>query len=287
LEFCRNQPPPVLPPHHLEPRPPPHALKNGEVYPREGKFFQQLHPIAAAEVWRFYGLCRLMLGGNAPVTQQFTLQGGILFELSTGVIVLLIYELEKMEQLSKAIQSLICISEKEMDAFLERCSLRNFKKQSIISAAGKVPNEVFFIKKGLIRVLILDNSGTEHTIHFAMENQFIADYSSFILKKPAYYSMQALEPLEVVVMPRAAIEWGYENLTQGEKLGRLIAEFYFIYQDNRIKNGYALSPKMRYDHITDVFPNIHNRAPQHMIASYLGITPVHLSRLKKSVSSKN
>jgi hypothetical protein len=99
--------------------------------------------------------------------------------------------------------------------------------------------------------------------------------------------MQALEPLEVVVMPRAAIEWGYENLTQGEKLGRLIAEFYFIYQDNRIKNGYALSPKMRYDHITDVFPNIHNRAPQHMIASYLGITPVHLSRLKKSVSSKN
>lgn len=64
-------------------------------------------------------------------------------------------------------------------------------------------------------------------------------------------------------------------------MGRLIAEWYFIYKDTRIKNLYALTPKERYDQITDVFPNIHNRVPQHMIASYLGITAVHLSRLKK------
>jgi hypothetical protein len=86
----------------------------------------------------------------------------------------------------------------------------------------------------------------------------------------------------VVVLPRPAIEWGYENLAEGQKMGRLIAEYYFIYQDERIKNMYIRTPKQRYDNITEVFPNIHNRAPQHMIASYLGVTPVHLSRLKKS-----
>ena len=119
-------------------------------------------------------------------------------------------------------------------------------------------------------------------MHFAFENQFIADYSAFLLKQPSLYTLQTEEETEVVVMPRAAIDWGYKNLKQGDRLGRLIAEFYFIYQDNRLKNLYARTPKERYDTITEVFPNIHNRVPQHMIASYLGITPVHLSRLKKA-----
>jgi len=90
-----------------------------------------------------------------------------------------------------------------------------------------------------------------------------------------------VEETEVVILPRASIEWGYQNLNEGQKLGRLIAEYYFIYHDNRIKNLYVRTPKERYDNITNIFPNIHNRVPQHMIASYLGITPIHLSRLKK------
>ena len=119
-----------------------------------------------------------------------------------------------------------------------------------------------------------------------MENQFIADYSCFMLRERSLYTLQAIEETEVVIMPRSAIEWGYKDLQQGDKLGRLIAEYYFIYQDNRIKNLYARTPKERYDSITDVFPNIHNRVPQHMIASYLGISPVHLSRLKKAAIKK-
>jgi len=115
-----------------------------------------------------------------------------------------------------------------------------------------------------------------------MENQFIADYSAFILKQPSLYTLRAEEETEAVILPRSAVEWGYKNLKQGDKLGRLIAEFYFIYHDNRLKNFYARTPKERYDTITEIFPNIHNRLPQHMIASYLGITPVHLSRLKKA-----
>ena len=135
---------------------------------------------------------------------------------------------------------------------------------------------------GLVRVIVTDKTGVDHTIHFALENQFIADYSCFMLKQPSLYSLEAVEDTETVILPRAAVEWGYQNLSQGDRLGRLIAEFYFIYQDNRVANMYARTPKERYDSITDVFPNIHNRVPQHMIASYLGITPVHLSRLKKS-----
>jgi hypothetical protein len=102
-----------------------------------------------------------------------------------------------------------------------------------------------------------------------------------MLKTAATNSIQALENTQVIVMPRNAIEWGYQNLSQGDKLGRLIAEYYFVYFDNRLKNQYLYTAAQRYENITKVFPNIHNRVPQHMIASYLGVSPVHLSRLKR------
>jgi hypothetical protein len=79
----------------------------------------------------------------------------------------------------------------------------------------------------------------------ALENQFIADYANFMQKQPSLYTLQAVEETQVVVLPRSAIEWGYKSLTEGQKKGRLIAEFYFIYQDNRIKNMYARTPKQR------------------------------------------
>jgi signal-transduction protein with cAMP-binding, CBS, and nucleotidyltransferase domain len=189
-----------------------------------------------------------------------------------------------MEQLRQVMKQMINIPEDEINSFLSQTIPKTFKRQETLSRPKAVPNEIFFINKGLIRVIITDNEGSEHTIHFALENQFIADYSCFIQKQPSLYSLQAVEETEVVVLPRSAIEWGYKNLKEGQKMGRLIAEFYFIYQDDRIKNQYARTPKERYDSITEVFPNIHNRVPQHMIASYLGISPVHLSRLKKSES---
>lgn len=188
-----------------------------------------------------------------------------------------------MQQLIQEIRRMIKVSDDELNNFLTPCILKNFKRYEIVSRPGIIPNEIFFINKGLIRVIVTDNDGIEHSLHFAMENQFIADYSAFITKQSSLYTLRTEEDTEVVVMPRATIEWGYKNLQCGDRLGRLIAEFYFIYQDNRLKNLYARSPKERYDTITDVFANIHNRVPQHMIASYLGITPVHLSRLKKPV----
>jgi CRP-like cAMP-binding protein len=176
---------------------------------------------------------------------------------------------------------MIQVSEADLDVLLEPAVVKLFKRREFLSTPGIIPNEIFFINKGLIRVLITDSLGVEHTLHFAIENQFIADYSNFIQQKPALYTLQALEDTEVLILPRQAIDWGYKNMKEGQKLGRLIAEYYFIYQDDRIKNTYVRKPKERYDNITSIFPNIHNRVPQHMIASYLGITPIHLSRLKK------
>ena len=187
------------------------------------------------------------------------------------------------DTLAVAIRQMITLSEGEMQFFFSQCETRSFKPKQFLGEQEKVANEIFFISQGLTRSLITDAAGVEHTIHFSTEHQFICDYTSFMLSVPATNSIQALEPTQVVVMPRAAIEWGYANLKQGDKLGRLIAEYYFIYFDSRLKNQYLFTPAQRYENITRVFPNIHNRVPQHMIASYLGVSPVHLSRLKNSI----
>jgi CRP-like cAMP-binding protein len=187
-----------------------------------------------------------------------------------------------MEQLKQVIQTMIQLSDWEFDTFYSGCQCFTHKKNDIISRQNVVPNEIFFVQKGLIRVFITDDDGMEHTIHFAMENQFIADYSHYLLQAPSVYALQALEATEIISIPRSAIDWGYSHMEEGNKLGRLIAEYYFMYQDERINNRYIRTPKERYDLIETIFPNIHQRAPQHLIASYLGITPIHLSRLKKT-----
>lgn len=176
---------------------------------------------------------------------------------------------------------MISTSDEELDRLLNEAQEQIFKRRSYLSVPDKVPGNVFFINRGLIRTVITDRQCNDHTVHFAMEHQFITDYSSFILKQPSVYSLQAIEDTEVVALPRKSIEWGYDNMKEGDRLGRLIAEYYFIYHDSRIRDMYERSPRERYNIITDNFPDIHNRAPQHMIASYLGISPVHLSRLKR------
>lgn len=185
-----------------------------------------------------------------------------------------------------AIRSMIETDASELAEFASRCQLRRYGKGEVLGSPGKIPDAVYFIGAGLVRVAITDRDGDEHTIHFALEGQFISDYSAFMTRQASVYTLTALEPVDAVVLTREAIDWGYRHMREGQKLGRRIAEFYFIYQDARIRNQYLLTPKERYDGITSVFPDIHNRAPQHMIASYLGITSVHLSRLKRAAARK-
>lgn len=180
-----------------------------------------------------------------------------------------------------AVSQMITFSEEEGQKLLSFCYHKSYKKKELISDIGQPVNEVYFVSNGLVRVKITDLDGKEHTTHFAIENQFISDYTAFLQHGKSTYQMEALEDTELIVLPREGIDWGYANMKEGQKLGRLIAEYYFMYMDTRIQRLYTLSPIERYEYMNEVFPNIHNRVPQHMIASYLGITPIHLSRIKR------
>ena len=77
-----------------------------------------------------------------------------------------------------------------------------------------MPHKIFFIVKGLVRVIVTDQSSVGHSVHFVLEKPFIADYSCSVLKQPSLYSLQALEETETVILPRSAVEWVIQNLSQ-------------------------------------------------------------------------
>lgn len=159
--------------------------------------------------------------------------------------------------LATAIRQMISLTDAEGAEFLSRCATQTFPAKSFLAEQGAVANDIFFIVKGITRSVIAAHTGEEHTIHFSLENQFICDYTSFMLQSPATNGIQAVEDTEVVVLSRQSIEWGYGNLAEGDKLGRLIAEYYFVYFDNRLKNQYEDQGYFR-----------------HVFKKYTGLTPL-------------
>ena len=186
------------------------------------------------------------------------------------------------KNIHQVVSSYIEISNEEWSSYSSMLQVKKIKKKSIILSEGKICKDVYFINKGLLRIFFLDNNGKEKTFHFALEKTFVTDYKSFLKKLPSNYSIQAMEDTEVMIMSFEMIHNGYKNLRNGEKLGRLLAGDYFFIFNDKIQSMYTQTPLDRYRDLTNSFPNIFQRVPQHLIASYLNISSVHLSRLKNS-----
>ncbi|MCD6543943.1 MAG: Crp/Fnr family transcriptional regulator [Flavobacteriaceae bacterium] len=185
----------------------------------------------------------------------------------------------KLAKIHIAIQSLIEINNEEWDYYSAMFSVKNYNKKELLLQSGKICNHIFFINKGLLRIYFEDKDGNESTFYFSQENDFAVDYESFLNRAPSNYTIEAMEDTQVVHMSYKMVVDGYKKLRNGEKLGRLLAEKYFIIFSRKIQNIYTKTPYERYKLMNIQFPNIRQRVAQHYIASYLNISSVHLSRL--------
>jgi len=182
--------------------------------------------------------------------------------------------------LYELITSYIEISDSELEYCLSMLEYESYKKKEILLKEDEICSKIYFVTKGLLRIYFVDDKDEEKTFHFCLENTFGTDYESFLKGIPASFSIQAMEDTEVLVISFEMLQNIYKVLQQGEKLGRLITEDYFFIVNDKIKALYVNSPMVRYKEMNNRFPRILQRVPQHCIASYLNITPVHLSRLK-------
>jgi CRP-like cAMP-binding protein len=188
------------------------------------------------------------------------------------------------EMLNSFIKRHVEMSEAELTAFNQKCKIVEFSKGDIIMKAGEAHQYLYFITKGIVKNYIETDFGETKIYNFRTEGMQITGYAAYNYKDnlKALVSVQCIEDCIMVQIPFSVIKFVIENIKSGERLGRGMAEGHVVEMLNYIINRDSKSIIERYDLLELEYPNIHQRVPQRLIASYLGITPVHLSNLKKS-----
>ncbi len=185
----------------------------------------------------------------------------------------------EMDKIKQFIASYIEISEEELEGLLPKFSIRKYNKKAIIHFYGEICKYLYFVDKGILRVFFIDEHGDEKTFHFALKNTIATDYESFLKQIPSNYTIQVIEEATLIQISLETVQYIYRNLRHGEKLGRLLAEEYIFIFTKKTNAIYTKTPMQRYQSFKKLFPDVFHQIPQHYIASYLHITPVHLSRL--------
>jgi len=181
------------------------------------------------------------------------------------------------------IQQYIDLSEEDRDVMSQHLKHRKYLKHQFIVQQGDVCRYESFIIKGAVKTFFVDQQGQEHIVMFGIENWWVADLGSFINQTPADFNVQCLEDTEVIQFSHESLEELYRLIPRLERFFRIIIQKAFVASQNRIVRNLSLPAKERYLLFRDQYPEIEQRAPQYMIASYLGITKEFLSKIRSQL----
>lgn len=178
------------------------------------------------------------------------------------------------------------LSEEAWCEFAKRVVIHKYKKGELIYRPGIVCNYVSYICTGLLRSYFLID-GKEVVTAFADTNSYFSDYESFLTQQPVRMYTDALEDTVVVDIDYTNLQELYSSYHDCEKIGRLIAENLFIELSNRNYDFQFDGPEKRYEKFLEQCEPIVQRIPQYMIASYIGVTPEALSRIRARRTRNN
>jgi CRP-like cAMP-binding protein len=169
----------------------------------------------------------------------------------------------------------------EMWANMEQKAIvQQYKKGEIYISPGEQENYVTFICKGGFRYFsVVDEK--EMVCEFTFENEYLSEYESFLKRTPAKVFIQALEDSEVVKFHYNDVQECYSKFPLIERFGRLIAEKFLIDAIDRMNSMLSSTPEERYNKLAENKPELLQRVPQYMIASFIGVTPEALSRIRR------
>jgi len=194
-------------------------------------------------------------------------------------------KLKEKEQLVEYLRRYGKISISDIDYFLTLTQKRNFSKSEFILEAGKTCKHKYFILSGLTRTFHIDNNGNEKITQFALENWWITNWDSYKNETPSKSYVQALENTTTLQIGKLELENAFLKIPTLERIFRKITENWLIAIQRRSEFYLNLDSKSRYESFISALPDFSQRVPQYMIASYLEITPQHLSTIKaKSLS---
>lgn len=188
-----------------------------------------------------------------------------------------------MEELIAYIAKISPIKGATIDA-LQRCfEPMKLNKNEFFVREGEYAQRIGFLKQGVVRAFFLNQEGKEYTKQFFVEGSIIGAYSSLLSKRPNRIAQQALTDCQILVADFNEIEKLYDQFHEIERLGRKIAEFYFLEKEQKEIEMALLDADKRYLIMRERFPTIEAIVPQYHIASYLGISPTQLSRIRRKI----
>jgi CRP/FNR family transcriptional regulator, anaerobic regulatory protein len=191
-------------------------------------------------------------------------------------------ELE-FNRIREYISRFMILPESDLQLFFKSLVKKKVPKGGFLMEAGQVCDYVAFINKGHFRAFCLIDK-EEATYNFFFDGNFMTDYPSFISRQPSIEIHQALEDAEVLTINYLDMQRIYKEVPSWEKFGRLIAEFIIMGIADRNRSMLFMSPEDRYLNLMKTRPKVFANIPQHYIASYLGIQPESLSRIRKRLA---
>lgn len=175
------------------------------------------------------------------------------------------------------------LQEKEIEELFRLFKERKVKRRGFILQEGDVCKHFSFVVSGCFKLYGVDQSGKEHNLEFAVENEWVMDLSSFYSERPGNVYIEAIEPSVVLQISRADVIYLYANYMKFNSTFRIIIEKKYMALQDRVLQNISSTAEERYVNFTKQYSSLANRLPNTQIASYLGITPEFLSKIRKDL----
>jgi CRP-like cAMP-binding protein len=185
-----------------------------------------------------------------------------------------------LENVARFIQ----LKPEEIGYFISILKKKKLRKRTFFLEAGEVCTETAFVISGCLRSYSVDGEGAEHTLIFAPPGWWAADLYSLISGQPAILNIEALEDSELLILTAAAQEELLIKVPAFERFFRILTGNALVAHQQRILDDHSLGAKERYLRFCKRYPTLMNKLPAKLIASYIGVTPEFLSKLKADLS---
>lgn len=182
--------------------------------------------------------------------------------------------------LLKSIQQHVSLNDAEQQRVLLAFTKGHYKRKGYFLRAGEICKQVAFVLEGCLRSYAVDEEGVEHNLQFAPEGWWITDMNSILMAEPATLNIDAIEDSEVLLITREQQDLLFRELPKLERFFRILSEKSMAGSHKRLIDQVSVSAKQRYLNFCKRYPALIQRLPQKHIASYIGVTPEFLSKIK-------
>ena len=188
--------------------------------------------------------------------------------------------------LHQKITEIVALSDEEFELLKSLFVPKKLRKRQYLLQEGDVCKYQAFVEKGILRSYTLDDKGAEHVLQFATEGWWIADLSSYLTGEPSPFHIDAIEDAELLLINKASWNEALEKIPQLERYFRILIQNHLIATQKRLMQSLSDTAEVKYLHYIQLYPDCLQRIPQHMIASYLGVTRETLSRLRRQLADR-